>query len=197
MKIEILYTTEELKKEYWVSIPHYEKLYEVSNLGRIRTAEGKTTYTKRHGYRVWQQRIMKPKYCAATKNSKRYDARVDLWKNGQHKTFLLARLIIAAFDKKYDLFDKMTVNHIDGNSLNNRITNLEWCTRKQNILKGFETGAYHYPKIKITNKQSGEIKIFPSMSQASIYLGFNCKYLSEQFRLGKTESLKYKWEKID
>ena len=62
MKINIEFTDEEIKSERWQSIPYYEAEYEASNLGRIRTKEGKTTFTQRHGVRHWQQRILKPKY---------------------------------------------------------------------------------------------------------------------------------------
>ena len=33
-------------EEIWKDIPGYEGIYQASNFGRIRTAEGKTTYTK-------------------------------------------------------------------------------------------------------------------------------------------------------
>lgn len=196
MKVEINYTNQEIQTEKWSSIPYYENEYEASTLGRIRTKEGKTTFTTRHGIRHWQQRILKPKYCVCSKNKNRYDARVELWKEGRHKTYLVARLIIATFDKSYDLFSKMTVNHIDDNSLNNRIENLEWCTRKENIQKGFETGSYHYSKIKLTNKITGEAKIFTSMAKASLFLKQSRGYISDKIAKGIYETLIYKWEKI-
>ena len=46
------------KKEMWKDIPNYEGIYQASTFGRIRTCEGKTTYTKRHGIRHWKQRIL-------------------------------------------------------------------------------------------------------------------------------------------
>ena len=203
MKIEINFSEEELKNEKWVPIPYYENDYEASTLGRIRTHENKTTYTERHGIRHWQQRILKPKYCLATSSKAgsnrkiRYDARIELWKDGKHKTYLAARLILASFDKRFDLYSKMTVNHIDDNPLNNRVSNLEWCSRKENLQKGFETGAYPYSKIKIIDKRNNEEIIFTSMSKASKFLKQNSGYLSEKFSKGIFENLNYKWEKIN
>jgi hypothetical protein len=43
-------------EEIWKDIPNYEGLYQASNLGRIKTAKNKTTYTKRHGERKWKER---------------------------------------------------------------------------------------------------------------------------------------------
>ena len=196
MKIEINYSEEELKQEKWLPIPHYENEYEVSNLGRIRTKKGKTTFTEKHGVRHWQQRIIKPKHCVCSKNKNRYDARVELWLNGSHRTLLVARIVIAAFDQRYDLFSKMTVDHVDNNSLNNRIENLRWCSLKENIQKAFEDNVFHYSKVKITNKLTGEETICRSMAEASKYIGQNKGYISEKIRQEKFESLKYKWEVV-
>ena len=196
MKINIEFTDEEIKSERWQSIPYYEAEYEASNLGRIRTKEGKTTFTQRHGVRHWQQRILKPKYCVSTKNKNRFDARVSLWKDGKSKTLLVARIVLATFKQEHDLFSNMTVNHIDNNPLNNKIENLEWCSRKENIQKGFETGAYSYSKIKLTNKLTGEGVIFTSMAKASCYLNQNQGYISYQIKKGIYENYMYKWEKI-
>ena len=43
-------------------------------------------------------------------------------------------------------FDGATVNHIDGNSLNNHADNLEWISHADNIRHGFEIGLYPQAK---------------------------------------------------
>lgn len=48
-------------EEIWKDIPDYEGIYQASNLGRIRTAPNKTTYTELRGVRHWKMRIMKGK----------------------------------------------------------------------------------------------------------------------------------------
>lgn len=189
----ITYTQEELKKEIWKPIPNHEKDYEASNLGRIRTATTKTSYTKWHGERHWQQRILK--YKSKNENTYKTGYRVDLWKNGKPKTYLVARLVASAFIKNELSNNKLTINHIDGNRLNNKIENLEWCSISDNIKKGFETGLYSsQKKIKIINKITNEENIYRSLSLASQSIGFNNGYLSCQIKRGNYESLNYKWE---
>ena len=122
--------------EEWRAIPGYEGLYEASNLGRIRTAFGKTTASARFPVRVWKQRVLKPK--VQTRSSGRKDERVSLWKNGEENTLLVARLVAMSFLPLPE--EKLTVNHINGNSMDNRVENLEWCTIGDNIRHAFETG---------------------------------------------------------
>lgn len=125
--------------ENWKDIPNYEGLYEASNNGRIRTKEGKTTSSARSEKRVWKQRIMKQKL-RKCKNG-RLDAMVCLWKDGKPRYHLVSRLIASAFHGDM-LFSNMTVNHIDGNTLNNSADNLEWLSRSDNIKYGFSNGQF-------------------------------------------------------
>ena len=138
--------------------------------GRIRT-HNKITYTKKHGYRYWKDRILKPKISKKDKCT-----RVELWANGKHKTFLLYRLVANAFLEK-NINTKMTVNHKDGNRLNNRLDNLEWLSQADNIRYGFTHGQYNCCK-KCTLIKSNEKYEFYSMSEADRFLGRKCGYIS-------------------
>jgi hypothetical protein len=180
-------------KEIWKDIPNYEGIYEASSLGRIRTAKGKTTSSARFKVRIWKQRVLKQK---CTKNNRgRKDCRVSLWKDGVEKTWLVSRLIALAFYPISDM--SLTVNHKDGNTLNNRADNLEWLTIKENIQYGFENNQFGTSK-PVTLKQGADIKEFSSMSKASQYLGRNAGYIS--FCLKKKRSVTDKngvrWEVI-
>ena len=128
----------DINMERWSDIPGYEGLYQASTLGRIRTCEGKTTSSARFAKRVWKQRIMKQKLNANRKG--RIDARVSLWKDGKEKTWLVSRLVAMTWVAGYA--EGLTVNHIDGNPMNNACDNLEWLTRAANIQHGFKTGLY-------------------------------------------------------
>lgn len=125
-------------EEEWKDIPGYEGLYQASTLGQIRTCEGKVTRSARFPRRVWKQRIMKQK-CCANKHG-RSDYRVELWKDGQHHTFLVSRLVASTWCDGYK--EGFTVNHINGNPLDNRAENLEWLSHGDNIRHGFANGLY-------------------------------------------------------
>ena len=161
--------------EVWKPIPGYEGIYDASSFGRIRTAEGKTTNSVRHGVRVWKQRILKPKACA---DYRKAGYRVTLWKNKKPKDFLVARLVCTTFHENL-IGTKMTVNHKDGNRLNNRIENLEWLSLADNIRDGFKTGLYKSAqKSVILTNEAGEKISFHSMSEADKFLCRSNGYVS-------------------
>ena len=134
----MLPTQKALNMEEWKDIPGYEGLYQASNTGEIRTCAGKITSNARYGQRVWKQRIMKQKYSIG-KNGRR-DFRVELWKDGQHRTWLVSRLVALTWCEGYQ--DGWTVNHKNGDPKDNRADNLEWLSHGDNIRHGFATGLY-------------------------------------------------------
>ena len=168
--------------EQWRDVPGYIGLYQVSDLGNVRTCAKKTTYTKHHGLRHWKQRIIKPKISKSLRS--RSDARVDLWKDGKPKTWLVARLVGLTWCDGYA--DGMTINHINGNSLDNRADNLEWVSLSDNIKLGFTSGLYDSirKKVRLTDVEGAWIE-FDSMAEASRYLGRNRGYISGIVKKGK------------
>lgn len=168
-------------KELWKDIPNYEGLYQASNLGRIKSVDGKKTFSKLHGERVWKERILKPKSC---RDFNICGYRVSLWKDGKHKDYLVARLVCATWHE--NLIDtKMTVNHKDGNRLNNKIENLEWLSLSDNIRHGFENNLYKQDKTILISQKSGEKFEFRSKSLASQFLKRNSRYISNTIQKGK------------
>jgi hypothetical protein len=93
--------------------------YEVSNLGRVR-----------HINKRW--RDLKP-----TINSHGYP-RVLLYLNGNCKTVKVHKLVALVFIPNDD--NLPVINHIDGNKVNNEVTNLEWVTYSENNLHAYKTG---------------------------------------------------------
>ena len=180
-------------KEIWKDIPNY-KGYQVSNLGRIRTYN-KISYTKRHGYRHWKNRILKQKIYKNKKGRK--DSRVELWNENGHKTMLTARLIAFTFFDEDINNSKLTVNHKDGNSINNKLENLEIISLKDNINHAFDNNLNKNNKrIKIINKINGNIVIQRSMQKASEYIKKNKGYISARIKQKKYENDNYIWEII-
>lgn len=154
--------------ENWKVIPEYEGLYEASDLGRIRTADGKTTKNARFTRRVWSQRTLKLKWRKRS-NKGRSDARVCLWKDGKESTHLVARLVARAWCSGYA--EGLTVNHIDGNPENNQASNLEWISLGENIRKAFEGGLYPTSKPVTVTFKDGTRRSYKSMSECDKALG--------------------------
>lgn len=163
--------------EQWKDIPGYEGLYEASNLGRVRTVYGKTTSNARYEKRVWKkQLILKPKYERRKSGSNR-DGRVCLWKDSADKTVLVSRLIAMTWCDGYE--EGMTVNHKDGNPLNNAANNLEWISLSENINHGFDNVLYSSQKPCVLISKTGEEKWFRSQTKASLSIGRSPGYISE------------------
>ena len=174
-------------EEVWKDIDNFEG-YQISNFGRVRT-HNKITFTKIHGERHWKDRILKP-----TISEKDKCSRIKLWKDGSVKCFLVHRLVADAFLGE-KIATNLTVNHKDGNRLNNRLDNLEWITREENIRHGFNTGLYHNQiKIKLINKNNNYDRVFRSMSEASRVMNKNHGYISSKIKQNIFEDDNFQWK---
>jgi len=116
--------------ELWKSIPGYEGIYEVSNLGRVRSLD--RLRKNPNGMAKFKGRII-----TGNHGGKHY-FQVALHKDGRKQYYSVHRLVAEAFIPNPD--NKPQVNHIDGNKQNNVYTNLEWATPSENILHSFRTG---------------------------------------------------------
>lgn len=96
--------------EKWKDIQGYEGLYQISNLGNVKSIKKGIIIGDviKGGYR-----------------------RIPLYKNGKYKRFMIHRLVAEAFVKNPD--NKPEIDHIDGNPLNNKVDNLRWCNHTENL----------------------------------------------------------------
>lgn len=175
------------------SIPGYEGIYEASDQGTIWTCKGKTTTqvlaSGQKRKRVWKRRQLMPKR-ERRNRSTHSDYRVELWKNGSHKTFLIARLVASAFIA--NPYNKPCINHLDGNPLNNKPSNLEWCTYEENQVHAFKNGLNKNAKnIYLISTFNHKRRSFYSMSKASRWLHMNSGYISELLSRGITHTGEY------
>lgn len=103
-------------EEIWKDIENYEGEYQVSNMGRIKSLKGA------------QATIL-----SLIDARGRY-YKVNLYHNGQMKTYMVHRLVAQAFiDNPQGL---RAVNHKDENGHNNCADNLEWCDVQYNNTYG-------------------------------------------------------------
>lgn len=134
--------------EIWKDIKGYENLYQVSNLGNVKSL---FRYKK-----ILKKLVDKDGYLY-----------VRIYKNKKSKHCLIHRLVAQAFIKKE--MDKDQVNHIDFNKKNNVVSNLEWCNCAENIHHSSKAGRYKYNNAKkvIQYKDNKVIKVWNSVSEAS------------------------------
>lgn len=104
-------------REIWKSIEGYEGLYEVSNLGRIKSLRYANSNSP-------NPRVLK------TPSTKGGYPHLGLYKDGVPTTFNVHELVAKHFIPNPENYP--TINHIDENKLNNRVDNLEWCTQMYN-----------------------------------------------------------------
>lgn len=78
--------------------------------------------------------------------------RVQIFHKGKKYRKLVHRLVMETFYPDADF--SLQVNHKDGNKRNNKLSNLEWCTQKENMRHSFDNGLH---KIKYTKSQNIEI----------------------------------------
>lgn len=106
----------------------YRGLYQVSNLGRIKS--------------LWfnKEKILKP-----IKNKNGY-LQVYLCKDNKKQHFRLHKLIANVFIENIE--NKPQINHINGNKTDNRVENLEFCTCSENNKHAFKIGLHKSKKGK-------------------------------------------------
>ena len=112
--------------EKWKPIKGYEGLYEISDLGRVKSLP------KLSGNCCRKEIILKNN---TTKDGYHY---VTLAKNNKQRSVRVHRLVAASFIPNPD--SKETVNHKDGIKLNNHVHNLEWATRSENVQHSYDVG---------------------------------------------------------
>jgi hypothetical protein len=108
--------------EIWKPIKNYEGLYEVSNLGRVKSLSRLVNH--KDSNRLINERILKP-----WDNSHGY-LQVKLLKNGKSNSFRINRLVADSFLDKLDYQNQ--VNHKNSIRNDNRLENLEWVSNLEN-----------------------------------------------------------------
>ena len=114
-------------RECWADIEEYYGLYEVSNLGNVRSLD-KTIKTVGN-YNVEYSRFYPGKQLALINHPTGYIT-VRLSHMGKAKTRRVHKLVALAFIDNIE--DKLEINHKDKDRHNNCVSNLEWCTRQEN-----------------------------------------------------------------
>lgn len=127
--------------EIWKSIKDFNGLYEVSSYGKVRSLDRVILDKNKRKIRLKGKEL----YFTKSKiDEKSHLSRfsVQLWKNNKTYLRFVHRLVAETFIPNPE--NKQTINHIDGNPLNNHVENLEWATYSEN-----QKHAYKYGLIKV------------------------------------------------
>ena len=111
-----------MDREIWKDIPGYEGLYQVSDLGRVKSLD----HIRRNGKNRDNICLSKGKMLSQAIQKPSGYMFVSLSKNGKTKGFRVHRLVAEAFLKNKNKYK--CVNHKDENKANNNVNNLEWCS---------------------------------------------------------------------
>ena len=161
--------------EVWKPVPlkDFEKLYEISNYGRVRS---------NGTYNTCKKGIMKP----MTDPSGYYHVR--LYNKGLSKDVSIHRLVALAFIPNPNNYGY--VNHKDENTKNNVVENLEWCTNSYNLI--YSNGI----KVAQYSKNGEFIKMFNCVHDASKELNIPTTNISKCCKGKRYSAGKYIWRYV-
>lgn len=148
--------------EEWKPVLGYESLYEVSNLGNVRSLVGHNNFKR---IKVLAKHLLgcgdRPKYYAVYLYNRK----------GQRQSIKVHRLVAQAFIPNTD--NLPCVNHKDENTLNNDVSNLEWCTKLYNVNYGTaRTRAADKHKKRVAFYKDDTLQVeFDSVIQAAEHFG--------------------------
>lgn len=150
-------------QEVWKPVKGFENLYEVSNLGNVRNANGRM----RKPFMIHQGYLM-----------------IDLFHNYKRIHARVNRLVAEAFIPNPE--NKTEVNHKNGNKTDNRAENLEWASKSENMIHAYKNGLQskgRYPIRKIRCIEDG--KVYQTAGEAARVYGItshavtsSCKRMS-------------------
>lgn len=120
-----------MKVEIWKDIENFSK-YQVSNLGNVKS---KDRYTKAKDDEIIHRKEFLLKEFINKKGYKQVTLYDD---NGKPKTMRVHKLVALAFIENKNNLPQ--INHIDGNKLNNEVSNLEWISNYDNMQHAIKNG---------------------------------------------------------
>lgn len=188
----------------WKKIPNTQ-IYYASDDGQIKTKDFKQPLNW-HDTKTFY--IRKGKILKQTINTYGYPCVGITFIGGKRKVVPVHRLIAITFLPK-PTEDQTQVNHIDGNKLNNSVSNLEWCTASENLKHAYKMGlnkptkpmlgrfGKEHPKaipIIMCDLNDNEIKKYDSMMDASREMNISVSKISACVNGKRKSTGGYHWK---
>ena len=190
-----------LLNEEFREIQGYEGIYQISNYGRVKSLKRELKQFDGTGYSIhpYKERILSLAY------HKQGYLLVGLTKRCKRYTFQVHRLVALAFIPNPNNFPE--VNHKFGIKNDNRVSELEWCTRLHNQQEAEKLGLIHSPMriigeghpsnkaILRLDKNGNVIKEYYSITNASQDIGISMKHISYCLRFNKQDKITHSYWK--
>lgn len=163
------------KEEIWKDAIGYNG-YMVSSLGNVRTKARKTLkgFVKAKELKIWNGNNKYP--------------RVNIQVDGKSKSVCVHRLVAETFLD--NPLNKPQVNHINGIKSDNRLQNLEWATRFENMKHAYDTGLLKANKILEGYKENHPYQKISNTEKLMIYTlvknGFDTNDISKVFNIHRS-----------
>ena len=168
-----------MQEEIWEDIPNYEGIYQVSSFGRVKSLpkewiSGRNTIKKHNGVML-----------SMCKGGGGY-FHVSLLKDKRNKTFKIHKLVAITFLNHTPNGNKIVVDHINNDKLDNRVENLQLVTNRENTSKDIKNKTSKYTGV-CWYKRYGKWRIKIQINNMDIHIGyFDCElkaYLAYQNKL--------------
>lgn len=164
-------------KEIWKDIKGYEGLYQISNLGRIKSLE-REIIRQHSTTMLLKEKILKQQ------NMNGYKF-VRLSKNNTIKQYLVHRLVATAFIENPNNYKE--INHKDENKSNNKLDNLEWCSHNYNINYG--TGNERRSISEKGKKKNGNYKNISHIGKKILQYDLQGNFIREWESISKASKI--------
>ena len=187
--------------EKWKDVKDFEKLYQISNLGNVRSLD---TIINCKGAKGIDEHLRKGRILKKHKGTTGYYY-INLSKNSKIKQVRVHRLVAETFIPNPN--NLPCVNHKDGNKLNNNTSNLEWCSYSYNNSEAYKIGLkqnkykgkygkeaqFSKPLLQYT-LDNKFIKEWENASQVKRELGFCAENIRSVCNGRRKQANGYKWK---
>ena len=190
----VYYLLNDIEKQHYELVYPYQtdeyKIYETRNGRQYKVYKNgkivacKFSYVDCYG--TGRKRTFEERECKPSQTKGGY-YEINIGGRGGEK-WLVHRLVASVWIDNPDLFD--TVNHINGNKGDNSVENLEWCSRQENIKKGFAAGLYDVNKLHLAYNswKNGFTTIQPHVKaqlRREYERGIGRKELAEKYKISQ------------